>query len=154
MSLDVLTYVVKHLEHMLKDRPHFEQHFGKKASVFLDHLPPLFRLFHRLTFEMSLPAELRFKSASIAVYIAEHQDFVGEASRGVEGLIDDVWIAFRFLQELLETVPEETIRAHWRSGIPFDEVAALAPNIGSIDDSVPPRVLTLARQFLDLPEQE
>lgn len=154
MDLDVLTYMVKHLEKMLEDRDIFEQHFGKKATVFLDHLPPLYRMFHRLTFEMELPAELRQKCASVAVYIAEHQDFIGEGSRGVEGLIDDVWIAFRMLQELLEKVPEESVRAHWRSEIPFDEVAALAPNISSLDDAVPPRVLTLARRFLGLPEQE
>ena len=153
MDLDIMTYIVKHLEKMLQDRDLFEQRFGKKATVFLDHLPPLYRLYHRLTFEMNLPANLRYKSAAVAIYIAEHQDFIGEGSRGIEGLIDDVWIAFRMLQELLEKVPEDIISDHWRSEIPFDEVAALAPNISSLDEVVPPRVLTLARKFLDLEEK-
>lgn len=154
MEMGVLDDMVKHLEIMLIERDVFEQHYGKNAGVFLAHLPALFRMFHRLTFDMTLPVNLRHKSASVAVYIAEHQDFVGEASQGVKGLIDDVWIAFRALQELLEEVPEERMAAHWRSDVPFEEVAALAPNVSSIDSAVPSRVLTLAKQFLGVDDED
>ncbi len=154
MTEGVLERVTGHLHELTEERGAFEARYGKKAAVFLDHLPALFRLFHRLTFEFQITTAQRQKAASVAVYIAEHQDFASEASRGAEGLIDDVWIAFTALAELLETVPEAVLTSHWRSEAPFEDVAALAPNVGSIDEQVPSRVLTLARRFLDIPEPE
>ncbi|MFH1807889.1 MAG: hypothetical protein ABIJ09_04045 [Pseudomonadota bacterium] len=154
MTMGVLESITGHLSTLLDERASFEARYGKKAVVFLEHLPALFRLFHRLTFEFALTTQARQKSASVAVYIAEHQDFVGEATRGAEGLIDDVWIAYTVLAQLLETVPDEVLRAHWRSEASFDEVTALAPNVGTLDDLVPSRVLTLARQFLGLEDPE
>ena len=80
MSESVLDTMTGHLQALLAERDAFETRHGKKAAVFLDHLPALFRLFHRLTFEFQITAAQRQKSASVAVYIAEHQDFVGEAA--------------------------------------------------------------------------
>jgi hypothetical protein len=151
MELNILDNVTERLSSLIVQRAAFEARYGKQAAHFLENLPGLFRLFHRLTFDLELAVDVRRLAASVAVYMAEPHDFCGEASRGVEGLIDDVWIAHRALALLLDRVPAAALQRHWLVKEPFDNVVDLAHNIGTIEQIVPSRVLTLLKQFLDLP---
>jgi len=151
MELNILDNVTERLSSMIVQRVAFEAKYGKQAANFLDNLPGLFRLFHRLTFDLEVAAAQRRLAASVAVYIAEPHDYCGEANRGVEGLIDDLWLAHRALALLLEQLPTPALQRHWLMKEPFDNVVDLAHNIGTVEQIVPSRVLTLLKQFLDLP---
>lgn len=140
------------LSELTLHREEFEERFGKRAGIFLQHLPPLFRLFHRISFELEVPVALRQRAAAVAVYIAEAQDFMGEESQGVFGLIDDVWIAYTVLCEIGETVPLDVLQRHWRSETPLEEVIDLSFNICALRDKVPSRVLHCLRGFLGQPQ--
>ena len=80
------------------------------------------------------------------------QDFLGESQQGVGGLIDDVWLTFTVLAELLDQVEVGQLERHWRSDAPFEEVVGLAQDVGSLDDQVPWRVLHRLRTYLGLNE--
>jgi hypothetical protein len=148
MTTDIVDIETGYLADLASDAAQIEQRFGRRAGEFMRHLPALYRLFHRLSFERALPPVLRRKAASVAVYIAEPQDYLGEACRGVDGLVDDTWLAYSALAELLEQVPAEVLARHWRSKASFDEVAALAPNAVVLGELVPSRVLEQLQSFL------
>jgi uncharacterized membrane protein YkvA (DUF1232 family) len=154
MQEGVLDQVMAELTELVEDRSVFEERYGKQAGLFLEHLPALFRLFHRLTFEFDLTTPQRQLASSVAVYIAEHNDFFREAVRGVLGTIDDLWIACHALGLLHDRVPEEVLSRHWLSETPFEEITGLAHNANLLDPHLPPRVLSLARAFLGLEEAD
>ena len=152
-TANILDNVTERLSTLIVQRVAFEAKYGKQAAHFLDNLPGLFRLYHRLTFDLEVATDVRRLAASVAVYLAEQHDYCGEANRGVEGLIDDIWLAHRALALLLDRVPATTLQRHWLMPAPFEHVIDLAHNIGSIEPIVPSRVLTLLKQFLDLPSE-
>ncbi|MBN2362405.1 MAG: hypothetical protein JXR83_23335 [Deltaproteobacteria bacterium] len=153
MENNILDNVTERLTEMIVQRAAFEAKYGKQASHFLDNLPGLFRLFHRLTFDLEVGVEMRRLAAAVAIYIAEPHDYCGEASRGIAGLIDDIWLAYRALALMLERVPAADLQRHWLVREPFDHIVDLAHNVGAIESQVPSRVLTLLKQFLDLPTE-
>jgi len=147
MSTDIVDIETGFLANLAGDLEQVEKRYGKRAGVFFQHLPALFRLFHRLSFDLELTDTQRRRAASIAVYIAEPQDYLGEACLGAEGLVDDAWLAYSELATLLDQVPAELLQRHWRSEMEFEQIAALACNAEVLRDLVPSRVLEELERF-------
>ena len=148
MEPNVLDSVTDRLTELIEHRERFARHYGQQAAGFLDSLPALFRLFHRLTFDLDAPPEHRRKAASVAVYIAESHDFLGEANQGVEGLLDDLWLAYACLNQFLALVPPDILQRHWLSTVPFELVQRQAARVRVLEPQIPPRVLGLLQTFL------
>lgn len=149
MPLSPLDQVTNNLDTAMLDAAEFEAQYGKRAVAFLRNLPGLFRLYRRLPYDFELPTELRRLAAAIALYIAEHQDFLDDASRNVGGLIDDLWLAYAALPRFLEGASEELVERHWRSDQDFSEVLALAENASDLKQHVPSKVLERLNRYLD-----
>lgn len=148
MEPNVIDSVTDRLTELIEQRERFARHYGHRAAGFLEALPALFRLFHRLTFDLEAPPQHRRKAASVAVYIAEAHDFCGESNLGVEGLVDDLWLSYTCLAELTTTVPPEVLQRHWLSMIPFEQVRDMAGRVKELEPYVPSRVLGLLQTFL------
>lgn len=148
MVTNVIDSVTGRLAGLAERREDFERRYGRPAAELLEALPALFRLFHRLTFDLEVPAEHRRKAASVAVYIAESHDFLGESNRGVEGLLDDLWLAYACLNQFLALVPAAMLERHWLSPVPFKRIQAQAARLREVEPQVPPRVLELLQAFL------
>jgi len=148
MEPNVVDSVTDRLVELIEQRERFARRYGHRAAGFLDGLPALFRLFHRLTFDLDAPPQHRRKAASVAVYIAEAHDFCGESNLGVEGLVDDIWLAYTCLNELVTTIPPDVLQRHWLSATPFEQMQGLAKRVQEIEPYVPPRVLGLLQIFL------
>ena len=149
MESNPLTLVTDRLNELLQQGETFQSRYDRRAGEFLPGLPGLFRLFHWLTFELELAPELRRKAASIAVYISEAHDFFGESNLGVEGLIDDLWLAYTGLHQLAKGVPVELLQRHWRAEIPLFQVLDLSRDIQAIERHVPSRVLDRLKAFIE-----
>ena len=149
METNTLDSVTDRLNELILQRERFQAKYDAQAAGFLDCLPALFRLFHRLNFDLDVAPAHRRRAASIAVYIAEAHDFCGESNLGVEGLIDDLWVAYVGLSQLIEVVPMETLHRHWLSPIPFESACALARQVEHLEPHVPSRVLGLLKSFLE-----
>jgi hypothetical protein len=149
MEKNTLESVMDRLNELIRQRERFQAKYGARATMFLGGLPSLFRLFYRLNFDLGVSAEHRRKAASIAVYIAESHDFCGESNLGVEGLIDDLWLAYAGLAQLLKALPAEALQRHWLSSIPFDSVCAMSGQTEELEPHVPSRVIGLLKSFID-----
>jgi hypothetical protein len=147
MDSNVFDNVTDRLQELLLQREQFQARHGARAAEFLEGLPGLFHLFHRLTFDLDVPAEERRKAAAIAVYIAEAQDYLGEANLGVEGLIDDLWLAYSGLHQIAQKVPVELLQGHWRADRPFFHVLDLSRRVRELEPHLPARVLGLLEAF-------
>jgi hypothetical protein len=148
MESNTLDSVTERLKELLQQRERFQVRYDLRAAEYLEALPSLYRLFHWLTFDLEIPAEPRRKAASIAVYIAESHDFRGESNLDVDGLIDDVWLAYTGLNQLARTVPVEALQRHWRSDIPFFQVLDLSRSAQELEAHLPSRVLGLLQKFI------
>ena len=148
METNILNIVTERLNALIQLRERFQARYDYQASEFLDGLPGLFRLFHWLTFDLDLAPEQRRKAASIAIYIAEPHDFCGESNLGVEGLIDDLWVAYTGLHQMANTIPVDLLKRHWRSEIDIFHLLDLSRNIQDIERHVPSRVLELLKTFM------
>jgi hypothetical protein len=148
MEFNVIDSVIERLSELSQQQERFARKYGHQAAGFLDSLPALFRLYHRLTFDLDAPPQHRRKAASVAVYIAESYDFYGGSNLGVEALIDDIWLAYTYLDELVTTVPPDVLRRHWLSMVPFEHVCEMAKRIAVVEPHVPSRALGLLKTFL------
>ncbi|HWQ07836.1 MAG TPA: hypothetical protein VN436_01970 [Holophaga sp.] len=148
METNVIDCVTERLAGFAARSEDFERRYGPASAELLASLPALFRLLHRLTFDLDVPAEHRRKAASVAVYIAESHDFLGESNRGADGLLDDLWLAYACLNQLLALVPAEQLARHWLSAVPFARIQARAARLREVEAHVPPRVLALLQTFL------
>jgi hypothetical protein len=149
MESNTLDSVTDRLNELILQRERFQARYDARAAGFLDCLPALFRLFHRLNFDLDVAPASRRRAASIAVYIAEAHDFCGESNLGVEGLIDDLWVAYVGLGQLAGSVPMETLQRHWLSPIPFASACVLARHTSQLEAHVPSRVLGLLKTFME-----
>lgn len=141
-------HATERLQLLVQQRERFRRRFDARAEAFLDCLPPLFRLFHRLSFDLGVPPDARRKAACVAVYIAEAHDFRGESNRDVEGLIDDLWLAYAALNQLVRELPAEALHRHWRSEIPLARALILGRDLPCLESHVPPRVLSQLQAFI------
>lgn len=148
MEASTLDLVTDRLHDLLEQRERFEARFDHEVAGYLDPLPGLFRLFHWLTFDLEVSPEQRRKAASIAVYIAEGHDFCGESSRGVEGLIDDLWLAYTGLNQLAKSIPLDRLQPHWRSKIPIFRALELSRDLRCLERHIPSRVLDRLHAFI------
>lgn len=148
MPLPPLDQVANLLETAVMDRADFEGHFGKRAAAFLDALPALFRLYRRLPYDEGIPLEVRRLCAAVALYIAEHQDFLDDKNRSRTGLIDDVWLAYAILPQVVEAAGEAALERHWRSEHALADVIGLAENAGELKQHVPSKVLERLKTYL------
>lgn len=151
MRLAPLDQVTNALETAVLDLQDFEARFGKRAGVFLRGLPGLFRLYRRLPYAPEASPELRRTAAAVALYVAEHQDFLADTDRKVAGLIDDLWLVYSALPRFIEAMGEEALAPHWRGDLSFGDVAALAENASELAQHVPSKVLERLQHFLDDP---
>ena len=126
----------------------FGETFGRQAASFLAALPALFRMYRRVPYDFDIPLASRRRASSVALYIAENQDFLEDA--GQTGLIDDVWIAYAALGTLLEEVGAPALERHWRSEAPFEAIAGLAENVHTLAEHVPSMVLERMHKYLGL----
>jgi hypothetical protein len=148
MEPGILEIVGERLERLVEQRERFARKYGNQVAGFLDSLPGLFRLFHRLSFELDAPPHARRLAASVAVYIAEDHDFRGEGPMGVEGLLDDIWMSSTCLNQLATSVPPDVLRRHWLSPVPFEIVCELAQRVRVVEPHLPTRVMEQLRTFL------
>lgn len=148
MEADTLDAVTERLHGLLEQRERFQAQYDREAAEYLDPLPGLFRLFHWLTFDLDVPPEQRRKAASIAVYIAEGHDFCGESNRGVEGLIDDLWLAYTGLNQLARSIPIDRLQPLWRSKVPIFRALELSRDLECLERHIPSRVLDRLRAFI------
>jgi hypothetical protein len=126
----------------------FEEAYGRQATSFLAALPALFRLYRRIPYDSEIPLASRRRAASVALYISESHDFLVDGS--VQGLIDDVWIAYAALGTLIEEVGVEAVERHWRSAAPFEAITGLAENVDTLAEHVPVKVLEKMKMYLGL----
>jgi hypothetical protein len=148
MESNTLDFVTDRLNRLIQQRERFQGRFDHRAGDFLEGLPGLFRLFHWLTFDLEVAPEQRRKAASIAVYISEDHDFCGESNLGVDGLIDDLWLAYTGLRQLAMAVPIEVLQRHWRSDLTLFHVLDLSRDVQDLERHVPSRVLEKLEAFI------
>jgi len=149
MDSSFLDNVTDHLTSLIQHRETFQTSYDPRAVDFLDGLPGLFHLFHRLTFDLDLAPELRRMAASIAIYIAEPNDYCGEFSLGAEGLIDDLWLAYTGIHQLAKVVPVSFLQRHWRSEVDLSKVIELGNDIQSLEQHLPSRVVGKLKAFIE-----
>lgn len=148
MDADFLDSATKRLQELSQQRERFQARYDPRAGAFLPGLPGLFRLFHWLTFDLDVAPEQRRLAASLAVYIAEGHDFCGESNQGVEGLIDDLWVAYAGLHQLAKAVSIDLLQRHWRSESLFFTVLDLSRETQDLERHVPSRVMDRLKAFL------
>jgi uncharacterized membrane protein YkvA (DUF1232 family) len=148
MDQTMFEQIHHHLAHLTAQGETFEACYGSEAAQGLSALPALFTLYHRLAFDLEIPGQARRLASLLAIYIAEPADFCGEAHRGIEGLVDDLWLALAGLQALRKSVPEPLLRRHWRSERTFDEVLRLETTLPALKAGIPPRVFEKLNQYL------
>lgn len=148
MESNTLDIVTERLSGLIQQRERFQARYDHRAGDFLEGLPGLFRLFHWLTFDLDVPAEQRRKAASIAVYISEAHDYCGESNLGVEGLIDDLWLAYTGLRQFAATLPIELLQRHWRSEPTLFHLLDLSRDLQDLEKHVPSRVLERLEAFI------
>jgi hypothetical protein len=146
-SLDTLA---AHLKDRVQHKDAFAHKYGHKAAAFLDELPALFQLFRRVPFDLDVPIDARRLSSSVALYIAEHQDFLADKSETEPGLVDDLWVAYRALPLLVKKAGGPALARHWRGATSFDELQGLAANASVLEEKVPSKVLESAHKYLDI----
>lgn len=149
MESSILTSVTDRLNALTQQEESFQARYDRRAGAYLAGLPGLYRLFHWLTFDLEVAPEQRRKAASIAVYISEAHDFFGESNMGVEGLIDDLWLAYTGLNQVAQVVPIELLQRHWRAETPIFQVLDLSRDIQAIERHVPSRVLDRMKAFIE-----
>jgi uncharacterized membrane protein YkvA (DUF1232 family) len=149
MEPSLLENVTEHLKTLIQHREDFQTTYSSKTAEFLDGLPGLFHLFHRLTFDLDLAPELRRMAASIAIYIAEPNDYCGEFNLGVGGLIDDLWLAYTGLHQLAKAVPVNYLQRHWRSETALLPAIELSKDLSNLEEHIPSRVLVKLKTFIE-----
>jgi hypothetical protein len=148
MEPGILDSTTLRLLDMIGQRGRFQARYDARAGEFLPGLPGLFRLFHWLTFDLEVAPEHRRKAASIAVYIAEAHDYCGESNLGVEGLIDDLWLAYTAVHQLAKALPVPQLQRHWRSELTLFQVLDLSRATQDLEQHVPSRVLERLQDFV------
>jgi len=153
-SLDALAVALKD---RVQKKDAFAAKHGQKAAAFLDEMPALFQLYRRVPFDLDMPIDARRLASSVALYIAESQDFLPERvptptekQPPETGLIDDVFVAYRALPLLVKKAGAPALARHWRGTTTFDELQGLGVNVGMLEDKVPSKVLEAAKKFLDV----
>lgn len=149
MASSALDSVTDNLTSLVQQKESFQASYDQKAGEFLAGLPGLFHLFRRLTFDLDIAPEQRRKVASIAIYIAEPYDYCGEFNRGVEGLIDDLWLAYTGLNQIAKVIPVERLQRHWRSEISLLNLLDLSRYVTCLESHIPSRVLEKLQAFLE-----
>jgi hypothetical protein len=149
MASSALDGVLDNLTVLVRQKESFQTCYDQEAGDFLEGLPGLFRLFHWLTFDLEVAPEQRRKAASIAIYIAEPHDYCGEFNRGVEGLIDDLWLAYTGLNHLAKVVPIELLQRHWRSEASLFRLLDLSRTVATLESHLPSRVLEKLKAFIE-----
>lgn len=150
MYAQALDRIAEYLDSRLTDgeRKEFETKFGHRALAFLVELPNLFHFYRRVPYDWDVPASARHLAGTCALYIAEHQDFLSDRHDGAAGLIDDVYVAFAALPEIVQAAEGVDLGRHWRGQTSFEEVVGMAHNVGALDEQVPSKVLEGARRYL------
>lgn len=111
-------------------------------------LPALYRLFHRVTFDTDINPQSRQKSASIAVYISEQNDYRSEFGGNIEGLMDDAWLAYTGLEQLASEIEIEAIQKHWKSEQDLQVVISNCKHVQALEKHISFKVLDKLNLFL------
>ncbi len=119
----------------------FETVYGRTARRFLDKLPVLFPVMRRAAMDITLPAEVRRLAAVSVLYVSEPDDFMSEAQFGVRSLLDDCCALFLAFHRARRLVPDSSFQRHIRVDGVYDELSALADNIGSMTALLSSKVL-------------
>lgn len=148
MTATTMQIVTARIDALLVDSASFESRYGRSAAAFLVHLPALYRLFYRLAFDLELPVATRRTCSLVALYLGESHDFLGEASVGVDGLVDDLWVAYTALASIMDDVDMARLQGHWHGNRPLQDALDLAHNVNVVEAAVPSRVLNLLADYL------
>jgi uncharacterized membrane protein YkvA (DUF1232 family) len=101
---------------------------GPQADIIL-LMPDLFDMLSRLLEDARVSKEARQKICQAIAYFITPFDVLPEEVYGVEGYIDQCYVALHVLKQLQALLPDFVLRDAWEGEGTFEEILALLPDL-------------------------
>ncbi len=122
-------------------------HYTGPNSEYILLVPYLFDMLSNLLDDGRVAKEERKKVCQAIAYFITPFDVLPEEVYGVEGYIDQCYVALYVLSGLKANLPEFVLNEAWEGEGMFDEVAAMLP---ALEKSLPPETAEKMNRYLGL----